>query len=51
MEGDMITYQDLLSAIGEGDTRREKDLMDFCKKVIRQHQASELYKTAEIADE
>lgn len=47
----MITYQDLLSAIGEGDTRREKDLMDFCKKVIRQHQASELYKTAEIADE
>lgn len=47
----MITYQDMLSAIGEGDTRREKDLMDFCKKVIRQHQASELYKTAEIADE
>ena len=47
----MITYQDMLSAIGEGDTRREKDLMDFCKKVIRQHQASDLYKTAEIAYE
>lgn len=47
----MITYQDMLSAIGEGDTRKERELMDFCKKVIRQHQASEIYKTAQIADE
>lgn len=47
----MITYQDMLSAIGEGDTRQERELMDFCKKVIRQHQASEIYKTAQIADE
>ena len=47
----MITYQDLLSAIGEGDTRRESDVLDFVKKVIRQHQASEVYQTAQIADE
>lgn len=47
----MITYQDMLSAIGEDDTRQERELMDFCKKVIRQHQASEIYKTAQIADE
>ena len=47
----MITYQDMLSAIGEGDTRRESDVLDFVKKVIRRHQASELYQTAQIADE
>ena len=47
----MITYQDLLSAIGEGDARRERDVLDFVKKVIRQHQASDLYQTAQIADE
>ena len=47
----MITYQDMLLAVGEGDTRSEEAVLDFTRKVIRQHQASDLYKTAQIADE
>ena len=47
----MITYQDMLLAVGEGDTRKDSAVLDFVRKVIRQHQASDLYKTAQIADE
>ena len=47
----MITYQDMLLAVGEGDTRQDNAVLDFVRKVIRQHRASDLYKTAEIADE
>lgn len=42
----MLTYQDLL-AVGESD----KERMDFVRKVISQHQGSDLYKTAKLADE
>ena len=42
----MITYQDLLQ-VGKSDNER----MDFVQRVINEHKASDLYKTAEIADE
>lgn len=42
----MLTYQDLL-AVGELDS----DRMDFVRQVINQHTSSDLYKTAQIADE
>lgn len=42
----MITYQDLL-AVGED----EKERMDFVRKVIAEHRNSELYRTADIADQ
>ena len=43
----MYTYQDLLAI----DPRDEERRMDFVLEVIRQHEESELYKTAELADE
>lgn len=42
----MITYQDLQSTGTE-----EKRIMAFIRGAISQHKASELYKTAEVADE
>lgn len=42
----MYTYNDLLE-IGE----QEQERMDFVRQVIIQHKASDLYRTAEIADE
>lgn len=42
----MLTYQDLLQT-GEG----EKERADFAKRVITDHRASDLYKTASIADD
>lgn len=42
----MYTYNDLLN-VGDQDNKR----MDFVKQVIKQHKDSDLYKTAEIADE
>lgn len=42
----MLTYQDL-QKVGESD----HDIMEFCRKVIRDHKSSELYRTAKIADE
>lgn len=42
----MKTYQDLV-ALGENDKAR----MDFVLEVIRQHKASDEFKTAQIADE
>lgn len=42
----MITYQDLL-VVGESD----KDRADFVMKVIRDHEGSDLYRTARIADD
>lgn len=42
----MLTYQDLI-AVGEQD----KDRMDFVRKVISDHTASDLYNTAKLADE
>lgn len=42
----MKTYQDLLQ-IGESDEAR----MDFVRQVINDHKSSDLYKTAQIADD
>lgn len=42
----MTTYQDLL-AVGQSD----KDRADFVRKVIREHESSDLYRTAKIADD
>ena len=42
----MLTYQDLL-AVAENNA----DRAEFARKVIRDHQTSELYKTAKIADD
>lgn len=42
----MLTYQDLLE-VGQAD----KDRMDFVKKVISQHKATQLYKIAYDADQ
>ena len=42
----MLTYQDLLEV-----PRTDEDLINFTKKVIDQHKASELYRTAVVADE
>lgn len=42
----MLTYQDFLE-VGE----RDEDKMNFARKVIYDHQNSELYKTAMLADE
>lgn len=42
----MITYQDLL-AVKDSD----KDRADFVRKVIRDHEGSDLYRTAKIADD
>ena len=42
----MVTYQDLLK-VGDNDKAR----MDFVRNCINQHKATELYKTAVIADE
>ena len=42
----MKTYQDLVD-VGENETER----MAFVLQAINEHKSSELYKTAEIADE
>lgn len=42
----MITYQDLL-AVGDSD----RDRSEFVRRVIRDHQSSDLYRTAKIADD
>lgn len=42
----MLTYQDLLEV---GDS--EKARVDFVKRVIQQHKATDLYRTAEVAEE
>lgn len=42
----MQTYQDFL---GVGTT--DKARLDFCKQAIEQHRTSDLFKTAEVADE
>ena len=42
----MLTYQDL-QAVGEGEQER----MGFVRKVINEHQGSDLYRTAKIADD
>lgn len=43
----MLTYQDFL----EVDPRDGRRRMEFARDVIRQHEESELYKTAALADE
>jgi len=42
----MVTYQDLL-VVGDSD----KDRAEFVRKVIKEHQASNLYREAKIADD
>lgn len=42
----MLTYQDLLSV-----PQNDKDRANFVRSVINQHKASQLYKTAKIADD
>lgn len=42
----MVTYQDLLE-VGEN----EKDRMNFVRRVVREHQSSDLFHYAKIADE
>ena len=42
----MITYQDLTAITGNG-----QDKINFIKRIIAKHEASELYQNAEIADE
>lgn len=42
----MITYQDLI-AVGEND----KDRLDFVRRVMTEHESSDLYKTAKIAND
>lgn len=47
----MKTYQDLIMITGENNSHRdEASVMDFVRTVINDHEASDLYRTATIAD-